>query len=164
MVWWKEYILSIIGCVLFCGILSNLISDLRSQKLIRLISGTLLSIVILGQLPSIDITDSFRFEMEQFSPEEYIDLGKQAAQKEQERCIKEACKSYISNKANEQGRMITTEVYLDDQMRPFRAEMYGRVDPELQSELEAVLENDLGITKENQLWIWNQENDNSYPT
>ena len=60
--------------------------------------------------------------------------------------------------------MITTEVYLDDQMRPFRAEMYGRVDTELQSELEAVLENDLGITKENQLWIWNQENDNSYPT
>ena len=59
------------------------------------------------------------------------------------------------------GRMITSEVYLDDQMRPYRAQMYGQVDTELQSELEGVLEKDLGITKENQLWIWNQEKGNS---
>ena len=161
MAWWKEYILSVIGCVLFCGILSNLVSDLRFQKLIRLISGTLLSLVILGKLPSIDIAESLRFETAMFSPEVYVDLGKQVAQKEQERCIKEACESYISNKANEKGRMIASEVYLDDQMRPYRAQMYGQVDTELQSELEGVLEKDLGITKENQLWIWNQEKGNS---
>ena len=161
MVWWKEYILSVIGCVLFCGILSNLVSDLRFQKLIRLISVILLSLVILGKLPSIDIAESLRFETAMFSPEVYVDLGKQVAQKEQERCIREACESYISNKAKEMGRMITSEVYLDDQMRPYRAQMYGQVDTELQSELEGVLEKDLGITKENQLWIWNQEKGNS---
>ena len=99
--------------------------------------------------------------LSRFSPEVYVDLGKQVAQKEQERCIKEACESYISNKAKEMGRMITSEVYLDDQMRPYRAQMYGQVDTELQSELEGVLEKDLGITKENQLWIWNQEKGNS---
>ena len=161
MEWWKEYILSVIGCVLFCGILSNLISELRFQKLIRLISGTLLSLVILGQLPSIDIGDSLRFKIEKFSPEEYVNLGEQIAQKEQEQCIKEACESYISNKANEMGRSVTSDVYLDGQMRPYRAQLYGYVDTELQSDLTSILEKDLGITKENQLWIWNQERGNS---
>ena len=161
MAWWKEYLLSVIGCALFCGILRNLISDLRFQKLFRLISGILLSLIVLGQLPSIDIAESLRFDSATFSPEVYVDLGIQAAQKERERCIKEACESYISNKANEQGSHVTSEVFLNEQMRPYCVRLYGQVDAALQGELEAALEKDLGITKENQLWIWNQEKGNS---
>lgn len=160
MAWWKEYILSIIGCVFFCGIIGHLVSDLRHKKVVQLVSGTLLTITVLGPLSSVDISDYMDFEIEAFSPEQYVDMGKQAAWNAQEQCIKETCESYISSKANELGMMVSSEVHLNEMMEPAIVRIHGQSDSTGQHALEVILEEDLGITKENQVWIWNQEKDN----
>ena len=161
MAWWKEYALSIIICALFCGIITHVVSDLRFKKLIRLVCGTFLAVTVLGPLSSVEIADPYIFDAEAFSPETYVEMGKQAALNVQAQCIKDACESYISNKANDFGAVVTAEVFLDEKLKPYFAEIYSHSDSDQQSTVQQILEEDLGITKENQVWIWNQEEEES---
>lgn len=161
MTWWKEYILSLMGCVLFCGIISHLISDLRYKRLIRLLTGTLLALTVFGPLTGAGIPDSLNIDVEVLSPEPYVEIGKQTARQAQEQCIREACESYISSKANEFGMTVTPEVYLNERMEPNFVRIYGQTNSVEQHRLEVMLEENLGITKENQVWIWNQGKDSS---
>lgn len=157
MVWWKEYILSVIGCVLFSGIISQIALDLRYKKMIHMACSVLVTIVILGPLTSFKIKDALKFEMEIYSPDIYLDIGKQTAQITREECIKSACESYIANKANGLGLEVTSEVFLNENLIPYFVRIYGQADADAEHCLKELLEKDLGITKENQVWIWNQE-------
>lgn len=159
MAWWKEYVLTIIGCVYFCGIIGHLVTDLRHKRVVQLVSGTFLAITVLGPLSTVDISTYMDFEIEAFSPEQYVDIGKQAARNAQEQCIRETCESYISSKATELGMSVLPEVHLNEMMEPFIVRIYGQSDSMRQQELEMILEEDLGVTKENQVWIWNQVKD-----
>lgn len=159
MVWWKEYVLSMIGCVLLCSIIGHLASELRHKRLIHMVSGTFLALAVLGPLSSVEIPDSINFEIESISPDSYVDIGKQAAWEAQEQCIKESLQSYISSKASEFGVTVTSEIHLNEMMEPCFVRIYSQANLERQHELEVLLEEDLGITKENQVWIWNQEKD-----
>jgi hypothetical protein len=155
MIWWKDYVLSILGCVLVGEIISQIVSDLRYKNLIQLIYGVVLIMVLLNPLSEGNIADSIDFAIEAVSPQEYIDLGQRKARKMQAQCIKEACESYISNKANELGLTVLTEVHLSKTMEPDFVKIYGHAEAECQDQLEIILEDDLGITKENQVWMWN---------
>jgi hypothetical protein len=120
-----------------------------------LISGTVFAVVILAPLSSVNLMDFQDFKEESLSPELYVDLGKDTARKAYELRIKEACESYISNKANELGLTVLTEVHLSKTMEPDFVKIYGHAEAECQDQLEIILEDDLGITKENQVWMWN---------
>lgn len=161
MVWWKEYILSVLGCILFFVIISQIVQDLRYKKLIHIVCSLFLTIVILKPLTSVELYDTVKFDPVKFSPAVYLDTGKQAARNAQEECIKEACESYIASKANEFGLEITSEVFLNEDLIPYFAQINSCDSLEAKSRLEELLEEDLGITKENQVWIWNQEKGSS---
>jgi hypothetical protein len=159
--WWKSYILSIIGCILFCGIILQIVSDFRAKKTIQLISGTVLAITLLAPLSSFSFRDIQKLDRETISPEIYIDMGRQEARNAQEVCIKDAYESYVKNKANELGMLVTVNVSLDEDMYPCFARIYAQSGSDKVKRLEEILEEDLGITKENQIWIWNQEKNSS---
>lgn len=161
MDWWREYILSVVCSVLIGGVVVNLVSDLRYGKLIRFVYGTCLAVSVLGPLSVADITDSVDFSLESESPELLIERGRQEALRMREECITEACETYISNKAKDLGAIVTADVYLDETLKPYFAEIYPQTDSEQYPGLEQILEDDLGITKENQAWIWNREKDSS---
>lgn len=161
MIWWKDYVMSILGCVLVGEIISQIVSDLRYKTLIQLIYGVVLIMVLLNPLSEGNIADSIDFAIEAVSPQEYIDLGQQKARKMQEQCIKEACESYISNKAKDLGVFLTSEIQLDNNLKPRDAQIYAQANSEQQRVLEQILETDLGITKGNQVWILHQEKDSS---
>lgn len=161
MIWWKEYVLSILGCVLVGEIISQIVSDLRYKNMIQLIYGVFLTIVLLSPLSDGHIADSVDFAIESVSPQEYIAAGQQESRKIQIECIEEACESYISNKAKDLGVFLTTEIYLGDDLEPRGAQIYAQANSEQQRVLEQTLETDLGITKGNQVWILHQEKDSS---
>jgi len=96
-----------------------------------------------------------------YSAQDYVHMGEAIAQTEQERYIKDACAAYISNKADVLGAKVTAEIYLDEELLPVYAEILGRSGREAEAELALMLETDLGITKENQVWTWNQEDNSS---
>lgn len=159
--WWKEYVLSIIACVLICGVITQFSFDSRHKKLIQLVCGTLLALILMSPMLSVDIADTLDLNLDGFSPEEYIDMGRREAEAAQKACIKEACESYISSRANDFGLIITASVHLDANMQPVTAQIYVQSDSDQTEKLKQILEEDLGITKENQSWIWNQEKDSS---
>jgi hypothetical protein len=91
----------------------------------------------------------------------YIAAGEELAFLEQERCIKTYCETYILEKAKALDAEITVEILLNEEQVPCFAEIQYGADSGIQYELQRILETDLGISKENQKWIRNQENSSS---
>jgi len=60
------------------------------------------------------------------------------------------------------GAEITAKVSLDEALTPVFVEIGSENALTIQNELQTILTTDLGIPKENQKWIWNQENNSSY--
>lgn len=159
---WKQYVFSIVVCSLSCGILSQIISDTKRKALIHLISGAVLAISILRPLSRINPED-FRHvpDLDQFSADYYIAEGKQTSLEALERRIKDSCEAYILDKAKELGTEIIADISLNEDLIPVFVEISGEADPNVQTELQKILTTDLGIPKENQKWIWNQESNSS---
>lgn len=159
---WKSYLYSIIVCVFVCGILSRVISDGRRNALLRLISGTVLAVVLLQPLSGIRLEELLHVPVQnRQAADGYIAEGQQIASQAQERIIEELCEAYILEKAKALGMNITVEISLDQDGCPVFAEMYGEAHPDAQLQLREILTEDLGIPKENQQWIWNQESSSS---
>ena len=130
--------------------------------MIRLISGVTLCIAVLQPVTGMRIDKILK--KEQFFPhsaDPYLAMGEAAAREAQAQYIKEACEAYISSKAETLGAPLTVQVHLGETMVPIYAEIQGTADASVQEQLTLILEKELEITKENQLWIWNQENNSS---
>ena len=88
--------------------------------------------------------------------ESAVEEGKRIALSERITIISQECETYILDKAKELQADLTVEVTVeekDGEPIPVFAEVSGTVLPEVQQRLSAVIATDLGITKENQLWI-----------
>lgn len=159
---WKQYILSIIVCLITCGIVSQIISDTKRKELVNLICGLILSISLLTPLTRLDLEDLWNIPAENWNGAEfYVSEGKKTASAEQAQYIKASCEAYILNKAKLLGADVTVQISLDEKLVPVFAEINGGADPGVQWELQNILMTDLGIPKENQKWIWNPENNSS---
>ena len=159
---WKQYMLSIVVCSVSCGILSRIVSDTAMKKVMHLICGTILTVSLIAPLSEVDLAEFLQIPTESWNEAEfYISEGKKAGQEVQERCITEACEEYILNKAKVFGADMTVDIALDASMAPYFAEITGAGDAAVQMQLQSILTMDLGIPKENQKWIWNQESSSS---
>jgi hypothetical protein len=159
---WKQSILTFLVCSLTCGILSQIVSDTGKTKLIQFISGTFLAVTVLSGFARIDPADFHLISAGNRNPADaYIAMGKQAAAEEQKIRITADCEAYILDKAKELGAEVTAKVSLDELLVPVFVEITCESDRNLQPDLQKILTMDLGIPKENQQWIWNQENNSS---
>jgi len=161
---WKEYVLSIIICTLYCGILTGMVSGTARKKLMQLICGASLVVAVLYPVSGLDL---YKYDFDEFlgdyrnAAQDYVSLGMDMAMEEKGRYIKNACAAYICNKAASQGAKVTAEVYLDDELLPVGAEISGHSGQQAEEKLICMLESDLGITRENQVWIWNRKDNSS---
>ena len=78
------------------------------------------------------------------------------ASEKQIECIIDSCEAYILDKAKVLGGDITAEVSLNADLIPVFAVIHAE-DQSAKAQLQAILQEDLGIPMENQQWIWNQE-------
>ena len=162
MIGWKQYALSIIICSLFCGIITSLISDSRGKRMFHLIGGVVLAVAVLRPLAGARIDGILNAEpFLRYSADPYLSIGETAAREVQAQYIKEACEAYISSKAEAFGTPLTVEVLLNEALLPVYAELHANANASVQERLSGILEKELEITKENQLWIWNQESSSS---
>ena len=159
---WKQYAMSVILCALCCGILMNLITDARRKRIIQSICGTVLAISVLSPLSNIQIDRFLRQNITAAdSAERFISIGKQSAIEARHQYIKDTCEAYISNRASAMDTALSVYISLDENMIPAFAQLHGDYTHNAQQELESILETELGITKENQVWIWNQKSNSS---
>ena len=162
MVDWKQYIFSILGCSLICGLFLQIIADTKKKSLIQMICGTVITIMILSPISRIDFRELLHSsDIEQISPARYIAEGKKTAMEAKSEAMTSCCETYILDRAKILGCNVTATVTLDENFIPIFVKIVGDIEPSIQEELENILIVEMGIPKENQEWIWNQENNGS---
>ena len=75
--------------------------------------------------------------------------------------IKASCETYILDRAKDLEADIRVDISLDDAGIPVFAELHAEPDSDVQSRMQTIITAELGIPKENQKWIWKQENNSS---
>ena len=159
---WEQYLLSILICTLTCGIISQILMDTKRKKLVRMICGIVIAISIFYPLTKVKLEKYMQFPDADWNEADYyISAGKKLSLTEQEKSIKAYCETYILDKAKQLDTEIEVEIILNEEKVPCFAEIHYAGDSKIQSELQTILEADLGISKENQKWIRNQENNSS---
>lgn len=149
----REYVLSLVAASMICSIVLQLLPDSGRKELLRTISGAALAIVILqplSQIRSEELMNSLYFDMPAADP--YLSRGEKTAAEMKRQYITKACEAYILEEAKKMGAVINTRITLDSACQPVYVEIQGLDDPEIRKKLEYLLTEDMGITKENQLW------------
>ena len=121
---------------------------------IRLICGLFLSFVVINPLVDLDFSGLEGY-LESISLEAsaVADAGKNMSLDAQGDIIKTSLESYIMDKAETLGASITAEVMLDQDNLPLSVELAGNLSPYAKAEITGIITDDLGITKEHQIWI-----------
>jgi len=158
---WKEYVLEILTVSLCCRILQQILPEHGGEELLHLVSGVLLTVVLLQPLTKLRLNDFL--DLQQYlpeSPDYLLAAGKETADVVKRQYINDRYEAYILDKAKAMGADILPEIQIDSSGIPVAAQIQGCMDPQIQNQLEKILITDMGITKENQQWTGNPENGN----
>lgn len=151
------YIVSVACAAVLCGILTAILPEKgASASLLRLIIGVFLAFVAIRPLTRVElsdlpaISDGYLKEAEAVSAE-----GGDLASEAMAAIIKAETEAYILDKAKALDTEIAVEVTLstDAVPSPVAVRVSGAVSPYAKTQLQELLENDLGIAKEDQEWI-----------
>ena len=152
----KAYVFRIVIAAIVCGIASSLLKEkTASGKMVNLLCGITMAITLLSPFVSISFQNITSFYSGiSYDAAQYVNDGKMAAQESIADIIKSQTEAYILDKANSLGLQITVEVELDDSNNsvPCGAVITGAVSPYAKGSLEAYMQEQLGIPKENQQW------------
>lgn len=152
-----QYILSIGLASLLVAILDEF-SDRKSSigALIRMVCGLFLAFTVINPITELnfDILDAFS---ENLSPDATlaVSTGTALAEESMEQIIKQEAEAYILDKAQSMGCTIDADVQIGEGSPPVpeSVRITGEVPEQLRKNLEALLEQELGISKENQQWM-----------
>lgn len=152
----RQYILSVICIAILCGLTQTLFSKSSTGTLVKLITGLMITITVIG--PLLRETDfSLGLYLDEISADGQwaVAKGEEAAIQTMSERIKEKTETYILDKAAQMGAAITVDVNLEESMPPAPAEITikGTVSPYVKKQLTDCLRNDLGIPEDKQIWI-----------
>lgn len=149
-------VLSFIGCAMVCGVVLSLVPGGQFKALLKLICGLFMTVCLLH--PLIGFTLPLQLDLwlpeEDHSTEDASFLGEEYARQELCQRIKQETEEYILDKAAAMNVHLSAEVRLSDSEIPVpeAVTVYTSADPSAQEALSRFLSEDLGISKENQLW------------
>lgn len=149
----RQYVISIVVAALISSILSGIIKNGTAKGLIRLLCGLFLTFTVIRPLGQLDLrwltVDSISLNRE---AEAVASMGENMARETMTEIIKEESEAYILDKAAAMNVELTIDITVSEEQIPVSAVLGGEISPYARERMEAILESDLGITKENQLW------------
>lgn len=151
----REYIVGIGAAAMICGITLSLAGNSSMQPLLKLICGIVLTFAAVRPILNLSGENFQRFCMEyEREAEHAVQEGKMLAQQYRNQRIMEGTQTYILDKARELGLDLQVKVALNQQEPPLpeRVWIQGRLDFAAQRELSRILSEELGISRENQIW------------
>jgi len=152
----REYLLQVTAAAVVCGIVTSLIGKNNTLgKVIQMLAGFFMALAVVGpwvnlRLDNIkDITSGFSDSADAFA-----EAGEASAKEAMAKIIKEKTEAYILDKAKKLGAELTVAVTLDEQdhCAPCAVTISGSVSPYARQVLSDLLEEDLGISTEDQKW------------
>ena len=151
----KQYLLSVICGAMVCAIVSGL-TDQKGSKvaLLKLITGIFLAFTVISPITRIQLEELTIFT-EELQEEASIAaaFGHSVAEESRSGLIKSKMEAYILDKAATLNTSLSVEVILDECFYPESVKLQGNITPYARFRLESILEEELGIAKENQEWI-----------
>lgn len=152
----KQYLITITAASIMSGFIIAL-TDKKgtSGSIVKLLTGIFLSITVISPLVDIQWEQIELFpDTIQADAKDAVEYGKRIKAAALADSIKQQTQAYILDKADSLGLNLEVEVTLneDDPPLPISVELKGDVSPYAKNRLSALLENDLGIPKERQLW------------
>ena len=149
------YVLSVISASVIVAIISSFFYEKNGTSgIIRLVSGLFLTFVIISPLSKLDFSRVSKY-LEEFTLEgaEVASVGENLAQEAEADIIKSRVQAYILDKANSVGVQVDAEVMLDQNNIPVSVKLIGNISPYAKVQMATIISDDLGISKENQVWI-----------
>ncbi len=152
----KSYILSVAAAGLLCGIITKLAGKEGAQsQLIQIAAGLILMFTLIQPLARIQWThpSDWLEDLQQDSGNAVQD-GLQQTASVLAQSIKEQTQAYILDKATSMGAAVEVEVLVsqDTIPVPVGAILCADVSPYVKVQLSDMMEKDLGISGENQIW------------
>lgn len=139
------------------GILTS-ISDSKSTQgtLIRMIGGLFLAFTVIAPITDLDMDVLMDLGNElSTEAEKAASRGQDLAADAMSEIIKQETQAYILDKAASYGAELTVEVEVnrEESAVPESVVLRGAVSPYAKAQLQQIMETELGIPKENQIWI-----------
>lgn len=151
----KSYIMELVIVAITCGIVCGIVKEGSAQKVLKLVCGIFLTVTMLRPLAGatldhlMDIPESFTDDAARA-----VSSGESLARNSEAEIIKQKCEAYILDKASELDLSLAVDITLseEDPPVPIAVRICGNITPYNKLLLEELILQNLGITKENQLW------------
>ena len=150
----RTYILSVTATAVLCTLAMQIIGKKGvTAVVLRMICGMIMACAVIRPLGDIAVTDFTKyFDRLDIEVSSAVASGTaQTAELIRQR-ITETTASYVQDKATELGASLSVRVTLNDDSVPVRMELGGLISPSAKSALEEIIQNDIGIGKEDQVW------------
>lgn len=153
----RDYLFSVIGGAMVCGVVLNLTPEGKFRQISKFLCGLFLTISLLHPLSEMDlsrIASTWQLPTD-ISAEDISAMAQDYSRSLLSERIKREAEEYILDKATDLGVSITADIHLswDDIPIPTEVILSGSSDPTVKKQLETLIAQDLGIAKENQTWI-----------
>ena len=151
-----QYVLGVCAAAMICAMILCFAEKGPMEPLLKLICGLILTFTLID--PLLNISDgnwsALGIDVRQ-DAEAAADKGIEQARKSVSQIIKEDAETYIQDKARELGLHLNISIDLSEQSLPVpeSATVKGIIPPYAKQKLTAILEEELGIKRENQKWI-----------
>ncbi len=153
----QKYIFSVAAAGIVCGVITTLAgSKSAAGSLIKMLAGIFLAVTVVRPAVNLDlgnVEDYLSGIM--ITGEDIAASGKMSSQESAAAIIKERLEAYILDKAAELNASLSVEVTVGTGEVPAPEEIIltGRISPDGKRRLSRIITDDLGIAKENQMWI-----------
>ena len=152
----KQYIIAVTAAAIV-GCISISLCDKKSASsaVIKLLIGVMMTITILKPIIAIEIADiSGYLSSVHIAASNSVQAGSAWADSKVTSIISEQTEAYILDKASSVGVQVDVDVTVCEQapFMPLSVTVTGNVSPYLKVQLSEIIEEDVGVSKENQTW------------
>ena len=150
-----DYVLTVISASVIVAILCTFFGDKGGvSEILKVICGIFLTFVVINPLVKLDFSAVLNYlEHVNIEGMEAASAGENMAREAEGDIIKSRVQAYILDKADSFGIRLNVEVVLDQENIPVSVELQGNISPYAKTRMIEIITEELGIAKENQLWI-----------
>lgn len=150
----RQYVISVVAAAMLCGIVVRLFPSGSGKQVGKLICGLFLAYTVLSPISRVDFSNLPDFSLRCMDDaEDAAAMGENLARDSMADIIKEETEAYILDKAADLHANLHVEVTIGEDNLPAAVTVSGEASPYARRQIQAMIENDLGISKENQKWI-----------
>ena len=151
----SRYVFSVVITAIICSLINNFLKNFKTKEIGRFICGIALTISVLAPIANwTEIKFQNIFDNYSMEAQAIITQGKEISYEARSEIIKSETETYILDKAAALDADISVRITIAEAGEPIPVSVviFGQPTSYTRNKLEEIIEEDLGISKENQQW------------